>query len=327
MEKIIKELRKDIYTKGIAKALFFLIRMLSRKITGDNKTQEEIDTLFYFLNTYYNASDAPKAEGDLRLLQLADVQLLRIFDNICKSNGIPYWIDFGTLLGARRHGGFIPWDDDMDVSMLRDDYERAYPILISEFQKYGISVSEGENRTMMSIGIGYNHPKTGIWLDVFPVDVVLNDQNSLECYDDICHAVYKYKKYYKRHSNERYKESLIRKKEKLFSKFNMKNGKYKILIHFPEFKFVKDVVHDVEQVFPLNTIEFEGYELSAPADTDGYLMRLYGSSFMNFPQTGILHHGAGRTDLSTWAKASGTNMQEVIEKLKEIADSISTASE
>ena len=50
-------------------------------------------------------------------------ELLRIFDHICREEHIDYWVDYGTLLGAVRHQGFIPWDDDIDVSM-RDVYKR-----------------------------------------------------------------------------------------------------------------------------------------------------------------------------------------------------------
>lgn len=64
----------------------------------------------------------PKATGSLRLLQLANAELLRSFDRICKENGLRYWAAGGTMIGAVRHGGFIPWDDDVDLCMMRDDF-------------------------------------------------------------------------------------------------------------------------------------------------------------------------------------------------------------
>ena len=48
--------------------------------------------------------------------------LLQSFDTVCKKHDIDYWLDYGTLLGAIRHQGFIPWDTDTDVGMLRSDY-------------------------------------------------------------------------------------------------------------------------------------------------------------------------------------------------------------
>ncbi|MCL2839567.1 MAG: LicD family protein [Defluviitaleaceae bacterium] len=58
----------------------------------------------------------------LRKLQLAELQLLQELDRICRKHGINYHLTSGTLLGAIRHKGFIPWDDDLDVAMLLDDY-------------------------------------------------------------------------------------------------------------------------------------------------------------------------------------------------------------
>lgn len=63
----------------------------------------------------------PSAVGDLRLLQRGNSRLLFEFDRFCKETGADYWLMFGSLLGAVRHGGFIPWDDDLDVGMMRED--------------------------------------------------------------------------------------------------------------------------------------------------------------------------------------------------------------
>ena len=55
-----------------------------------------------------------------------EIDLLLEFDRVCKKHGLKYFLAFGSLLGAIRHQGFIPWDDDMDVVMPRDDYQKLW---------------------------------------------------------------------------------------------------------------------------------------------------------------------------------------------------------
>ena len=68
----------------------------------------------------------------LRQSQMVALDILIEFDRICRKNGLIYMLEFGTLLGAVRHGGFIPWDDDIDVSMPESDYRRFQEIASGE---------------------------------------------------------------------------------------------------------------------------------------------------------------------------------------------------
>ena len=69
-----------------------------------------------------------KGETTLRKTQLVELYLLQILDEICKQNNLRYFLVGGTLIGAMRHNGFIPWDDDIDVGMLKPDFEKFLKI-------------------------------------------------------------------------------------------------------------------------------------------------------------------------------------------------------
>ena len=70
--------------------------------------------------------------GIMKRCWAAAIEILLELDRICKKYNISYYIDYGTLIGAKRHGGFIPWDDDMDISMNREDYNRFAEVVEKE---------------------------------------------------------------------------------------------------------------------------------------------------------------------------------------------------
>ena len=76
------------------------------------------------------------AKGTLKDIQLLYLELLRFIDNVCTKYNLEYCLTYGTLLGAIRHKGFIPWDDDCDILMIRKDYDELIKILPIEINKY-----------------------------------------------------------------------------------------------------------------------------------------------------------------------------------------------
>lgn len=86
------------------------------------------------INSY--SAETAFTDGRLRQAQLKMLAMLEIIDKICTRHGLNYWLDAGTLLGAIRHQGFIPWDDDMDISMPRASYEAFLRIAPSEIPEH-----------------------------------------------------------------------------------------------------------------------------------------------------------------------------------------------
>ncbi|MDR3001297.1 MAG: LicD family protein [Fibromonadaceae bacterium] len=123
----------------------------------------------------------------LRELQLIQLECLTELDRICRANDIDYSLDGGTLLGAVRHGGFIPWDDDIDVIMLRDDYEMFYGVCKTELDSKRFFLQERRTDPHYCVGYprirrngtvyrraGHEHMKyhEGVFIDIFVLDNV-----------------------------------------------------------------------------------------------------------------------------------------------------------
>lgn len=130
---------------------------------------------------------APHIDGELsvREIQLESLNILKVIDSICKQENIRYWLMYGSLLGAVRHHGFIPWDDDLDIAMPRPDYERFLSYFSSNKAKYiPIIALRGDGDIKLPFMItrisdtkyrmvgeyGYEVPELGAFIDVYPMD-------------------------------------------------------------------------------------------------------------------------------------------------------------
>ena len=130
---------------------------------------------------------------DLRKLQLLQLEALKEIDKICKRNNIQYYMMSGTLLGAVRHKGFIPWDDDIDIIMPREDYDRFLSCCHGELslnyfmQNYHTDFDFYPALTRICIkGTIVDDPSSahlkfnqGAYMDIHPLDNVPDDEELL----------------------------------------------------------------------------------------------------------------------------------------------------
>lgn len=109
---------------------------------------------------------------EMRKLQL---KMLEAVIDVCKSNNITYYLGGGTMLGAARHKGFIPWDDDIDINFLRPDYDKLIGIFKKENYKL-ISIFDITGEFMWyqivdtRTSIVGDDKKYGVYMDLFPID-------------------------------------------------------------------------------------------------------------------------------------------------------------
>lgn len=129
---------------------------------------------------------------DLRKAQLLMLKILKEVHRICEKNGIHYFLSDGTLIGAIRHNGFIPWDDDLDIGMLRIDYEKFKAVVQTELSEefifqsvetdrgYAIPFAKIMLKNTKWLETATKSKKTnkdmqGIYIDIFPYDKIPSD--------------------------------------------------------------------------------------------------------------------------------------------------------
>lgn len=133
-------------------------------------------------------------ESDLSVIKQLELDLLDEFLRICNQYELDYFLSGGSCLGAIRHQGFIPWDDDIDISMPREDFERFSEIAIHElnepfvFQSIKTEVNCGlvfgkirREDTIYSENYSYHIPMSqGVWIDIFPYDNIPDQEKNQE---------------------------------------------------------------------------------------------------------------------------------------------------
>jgi lipopolysaccharide cholinephosphotransferase len=230
-----------------------------------------------------------KGQTDLRKAQLVMLRMLKIFDYLCRNNNIDYWINFGTLLGAVRHKGFIPWDADLDVGMTRESYnkfvETGVPQLPNDifFQNSKTdpyypakNIVEAKLRDKYSNYIEWQEQNpnskwhNGIQLDIFVYDKWLSKNKSIF---EIQRKII-------------VRSALLKRFLKLFYK----------LIRVNHYAVPDGSIFKEDDVFPLKTLEFEGVWVMAPKNYDKYLRSFYGD-YMKYPPENERYPHEGKIDV------------------------------
>lgn len=119
--------------------IYKVITILGIKFKFLNKRTNQLKDINKQLREISNKLDLSsqqhlKATGYLRIVQTIEFDILQEVNRICEKYNISYWLEGGTLLGAIRHKGFIPWDDDLDISMMQEDYLRFQDVVARELE-------------------------------------------------------------------------------------------------------------------------------------------------------------------------------------------------
>lgn len=244
--------------------------------------------------------DYPKASGILREFQEVNLYILLRLKSICEKLGLTFWLHGGTLLGAARHKGFIPWDDDVDIGMMRKDFN-----VLNEYLKKN---EEIEIQRFYYMGICSRQPRVvfkGGYLPFFIDIMIYDDVNTSDVtatWNAQCQkkdeAVRRLKKTgilenKKRRLIENKKERQI--VDKIYDEYRLpyiENGNA-IIFNIDEGTIVvkaRTEKNDVfvrcfkkEFIFPFTQLEFEGVKFNAPLNYDEYLILQYGD-YMLLPQ-------------------------------------------
>jgi lipopolysaccharide cholinephosphotransferase len=236
----------------------------------------------------------------LRKLQMRELDILLYVDKICKENNIQYWLCAGTLLGAVRHEGFIPWDDDIDIEMSREDYLR-FEKIFKESDDYVLQTYKNDPYYMMPYAkvrdkhsivreayFSESYKYQGVFVDIFPMEYTHKFMNAIT-YLPIrllsrCEVRYR---------NSRLCKFLSKPiKTFAYGQIWIIRGLMKLV---PGKKFghtygawYYKVERCKQDIFPLTTVIFEGREFPAPHDVDAYLRRQYGD-YMKIPDKKEAH--------------------------------------
>lgn len=252
------------------------------------------ETIQQQLREKYNPEGSLLRRGQLRMLDI-----LKAIDRICRTHEIPYWLSSGTLLGAVRHGSFIPWDDDLDIEVLHKDYHRLLDILRRELpEQFFVHDREydkdyphlyakvRDKHSCIEEGYVFKMKHEGCFVDIFPVErspyPVFRIANRL--YVNLCHYnVYKHFRWLY-NFNHVLLTRLV---------FPMLRGVVSVFFPHSPYRHTLGTVFIDERadddLFPLQEMGFEGGTYFVPGNSHNYLVKKYGNDYMLLPKEIVVH--------------------------------------
>lgn len=245
------------------------------------------------------------------------LEMLKEFDAVCTKHNLTYFIIYGTLIGAVRHKGFVPWDDDIDVAMHREDYEKFIK-LSNEFKdplflqtpytdhNYYYTPARIRNSNTTAVATLFQHAgfNQGIWMSVFPLDR-WDDNGGRERYEQIKKLAIDCSTYMRINNpnlDEKNRERVaayhgnpMRDYEEIHriaSSCKDPNSKYVMTAILTMGQYEQKLLLAEDFSKAIN-MEFEGMQVKAPSGYDHYLKTVYGN-YMEFPpmeKRGVDHAG------------------------------------
>ena len=293
-EKMLKSIEEN---KKMILDLNKKIDILNTKTKNQDRVLDSYNKLFTYLYIFHDIN--PK--GPLKDMQDLCLELLKFIDNVCIKHDIPYWLEFGSLLGAFRHGGFIPWDDDVDIGIMKNDLNRFLDVLkkeikendLDEFIKI-VEKKKYDDSVMGFIQILYfksplvKNMLAGI--DLLPYEYIKDDENlSMDDFkNNISQKIRTLQKDYL--ENEYFKKSPIEAQKEFNDALNIVTQKEKYVIASPvNLNPNRIVLFKTNDIFPLQRTKFGHYYLSGVNKEKNYLEDAYGENYMKIPRIVSFH--------------------------------------
>lgn len=302
---------------SILKNIKLKLRQKIQKNLGIEDLNKQINSLREIIEKANDITKLPRANGNLRLVQDASVALLNRFNRICKCHDLTYWIDSGTLIGYERHNGFIPWDDDIDICMMRDDYEKLLELLSSHFPKEGFSYRTGEITQFF-------YKDVPAQIDIFPMDTG---------YQEVPPEGQEYERFVEKLNL--IKDSVVFDSEKVEKRLQTvsdaclkncyamrdrdlvphkhENG---FIFYGVETRVKNRACYSRNDIFPLEKISFMGVDAHKPRNAPYYLFMQYGD-YMAYPSEFGSNHG-----ISLGKKLNAHNFKECQELINQYSPEV-----